>query len=293
MDTKALLSELFEAAYIVDEKRKILFWNKKCEEITGYKAKEIVGKYCYDNTLRHVTATGKRLCHDGCPLFDSIKTGNINVADVFLHHKEGYRVPVRIKTIPFYDESDGGYKAIEIFTDMQDEQELYKENKILKKETLIDSLTEVYNRKFLDYQITTCIKEFDVFGTPLGILFIDIDYFKNVNDIYGHDIGDKVLKNVSKNIKANVRKSDFVGRYGGEEFVVILRNISEEDIKIIAEKIRMLIQDSTFKINNNSINVTVSIGTAIQREGLNKDELLKIADTNMYKAKLNGRNNVV
>ena len=293
MDTKTLLSELFEAAYIVDENRKILFWNKKCEEITGYKAKEIIGKHCYDNTLRHVTATGKRLCHDGCPLFDSIRTGNINVADVFLHHKEGYRVPVRIKTIPFLDETDGLYKAIEIFTDMQDEQKLYKENKVLKKETLIDSLTEVYNRKFLDYQITTCIKEFDIFGTSLGILFIDIDHFKNINDNYGHNIGDEVLKTVSKNIKLNVRKNDFVGRYGGEEFVVILRDISENDLKKIAEKVRILIQDSTFKINNYSINVTVSIGTAVEKEGMNINELLKVADTNMYKAKLNGRNKVV
>ncbi len=293
MKTENLLPHLFEAAYIVDENRKIIYWNEISEKITGYKSEEVVGKYCYQNILRHVTDTGIRLCHQGCPLLNSIETKTINISKVYLHHKDGYRVPVTVKTIPYYDENDHMFKAIEVFTDMQDEKTLFKENKTLKREVLTDKLTQVYNRGFLDYQINTCIKEFNTFKTRFAILFLDIDFFKKVNDTYGHDAGDKVLTKIAKTISLNIRKNDFVGRYGGEEFVVILRDISEESMIQIAEKIRILIRGTDILFDDKLINVTVSIGCSYYREGLSQEEFLKEADANMYKAKETGRDKVV
>ena len=293
MNITKLLDNLHEAAYIVDQNRKIVYWNKPAEIITGYKAEEIIGKHCYDNILRHVTETGQRLCHNGCPLLDSINNKQINEANVFLHHKKGYRVPVSVKTIPFYDEQEQVYKAVEVFTDVKDESTLYQENKQLQKEVITDTLTGVYNRYFIDYQIDTCIHEFNTFNTPFGILFIDIDHFKKVNDTYGHDVGDKVLKAVSKTIELNIRQEDYIGRYGGEEFVVILRHVSKDNIYKIAEKLRILIQEIDIKDNDNMINITVSIGCSHYAHTLNKLEIIKSADKKMYEAKQTGRNKVV
>ncbi|XFA99120.1 diguanylate cyclase [Candidatus Izemoplasma sp. B36] len=293
MEITKLLEHLYEAAYIVDENRKILFWNKKAESITGYTKEEIIGKYCFDNILRHVTDSGQHLCHDGCPLFDSIKNNKINEAKVYLHHKKGYRVPVTVKTIPFYDEVDKKRKAIEVFTDIKNDKDLYVENKLLKQEVITDALTQVNNRYFIDYQLETCMREFDSFKTPFGVLFIDIDFFKKVNDQYGHAIGDLVLKAVSKTINLNIRYNDFVGRYGGEEFVVILRNITKEDLYNIAEKLRILIQEIEVNIEDISISVTVSIGCSHYIKPLTKEELIKDADKKMYQAKQSGRNKVI
>ena len=123
-----LLSYLYEGVYIVDSKRQIIFWNTGSEQITGYNAQEVINSHCYHNILRHVTEDGKELCFNGCPLHDTLATGNVNEANVFLHHKDGHRVPVTVKSIPLY-EGEKVVAAIEVFT----------ENSTMTKETIIEN----------------------------------------------------------------------------------------------------------------------------------------------------------
>lgn len=294
MDPKHLLNTLFEAAYIVDENRKILYWNDACETITGYTKDDVVGHYCYDNILRHVTEEGKQLCHDGCPLQDTIIRNVINEATVYLHHKKGYRVPVSVKTIPFYDDTDGTSKAIEFFTDVPSKAKLYQEHRKLKESSSIDTLTQLYNRAFIDYQIETSINEANTFDIGLGILFIDIDHFKKVNDTYGHQAGDQVIQMIAKTLALNVRSHDFVGRYGGEEFIVLLRDIDRSSLQMVAQKLRILVQEATTFIDDiKPLNVTISLGGAMLTKDLTKDAWIKQADEAMYQAKAQGRNRVV
>jgi diguanylate cyclase (GGDEF)-like protein/PAS domain S-box-containing protein len=294
MDHEKLLQNLFEGAYIVDDERKILTCNKVFEEITGYTKEDVVGKHCYNNILRHVSDSGKLLCHDGCPLQDSIRNNKVNDAKVYLHHKKGYRVPVQVRTIPFVDDESGKTFAIEIFTDYLKESKVYVENRKLKKDLITDGLTQVYNRRFFDYQLESSIKEYSIFNMPLALLFLDIDLFKLVNDTYGHEAGDRVLKSVAKSLLLNIRKGDFVGRYGGEEFVILLRNVTREEMGMVAEKLRLLISNTnTYLENNKSISVTVSIGAVYYQQGMSKEMLIKEADELMYQAKESGRNKVI
>lgn len=294
MDLKKITENLFEPAYLVDENRKIVAWNNECEKVTGYLASEVTGNYCYDNILRHITDNGKQLCHDGCPLQESIKSGKINSADVYLHHKEGYRIPVRVKTIPVTDNDGKISMALEVFTDKRDEDTLYRENRKLKMKMLTDPLTKLYNRRFMDYQIKMAFNEAQVFKTNPGIIFMDIDDFKNVNDTYGHETGDKVLKALANTIRHNVRQSDFPGRFGGEEFIVLIRDTSKDEILQIAEKLRKLIEMLTITTKNEEIlNITVSAGCAIMNEKDNPQTLIDEADKNMYTAKKQGKNKVV
>lgn len=294
MNPKDLLNTLFEAAYIVDEHRKIIYWNDACEAITGYTKEDVIGHYCYDNILRHVTEVGIQLCHNGCPLQDTITRGVINEATVYLHHKKGYRVPVSVKTMPFIDDTDGSLKGIEFFTDVPSKSKLYKENRKLKESSSIDSLTKLYNRAFIDYQIVTSINEANTFDIGLGILFIDIDHFKAVNDTYGHLAGDQVLQMISKTLALNVRAHDFVGRYGGEEFIILLRDIDRPSLQMVAQKLRILVQEATTFIDDiNPLNVTISIGGAMYSNTHTKATWVKQADNAMYQAKAQGRNRVV
>ena len=288
-----LLSNMFEGAYVVNAERKIIFWNKASEVITGYKEEEVVGKFCYNNILRHVTKEGVELCFNGCPLHNTLKTGVINKADVFLHHKDGHRVPVTVKSIPIYD-GDEIIASIEVFTDLNKQhRSAMKENRKLKEQLITDPLTMIPNRRYLDFYLDHMMIEKKKFDLQFGVLFFDIDFFKNVNDTYGHNVGDDILKLVSRTLKSNLRSDDKIGRWGGEEFISVMRVNDQNELFEIAEKLRILVSKSSFKIDNSTtINVTISIGGALVQNDDTIKSLIERADDNMYISKDTGRNKV-
>lgn len=289
-DQQAFMSHLYEGVYIVDKKRKIVFWNSGSEQITGYMADEVINSHCYHNILKHVDKAGNQLCLNGCPLQDTLDTGKINENEVFLEHKLGYRIPVQVKTMPLYDGSGHIYAAVEVFTDMRFNQTQYHQNKKLMKIIHTDELTSLYNRKYLDFQLNQLVEESKTFNTSFGLLFIDIDHFKNVNDQYGHNVGDGVLKVISNTIKSNVRPGDVVGRWGGEEFIAIIKTDDLEQLHEVAERIRLLCASSTFKDQKIELNVTISLGGSIYKSQENLKDLIHKVDQLMYESKKQGRN---
>ena len=289
-----LLSYLYEGVYVVDQHRKIVFWNKGSEEITGYSAEEVTESYCYNNILRHVSEDGKNLCFDGCPLHHTLATGELQEADVFLHHKEGHRIPVKVKSIPIYDSEENIVAAIEVFTDERYKKDTYSENRKLKELLVTDPLTKISNRRYLDFHLESCKKEADEFETTFGLLFFDIDKFKGVNDTYGHDIGDEILKLMSRTISSNIRGDDKIGRWGGEEFIAVIKIDHLGGLEKIANKLRLLVSKSEHKLENDEeLRVTVSIGGTLYKPGESLIELVKRADSYMYQAKEKGRNRVI
>lgn len=292
LDALAIFENMYDGVYIVDKDRKILYWNKGSEKITGYKAKEVVNSHCYHDILHHVTVDGFNLCQNGCPLTQTLQTGEILENDVFLHHKLGHRVPVTVKTMPVYDKNKNIVACVEVFTDTRYKKSKYEENLELKKLVELDPLTKLYNRRYIDFLISSAIKEYNEFKIDFGLLFIDIDDFKKVNDTFGHLAGDEVLKTLAKTLQENIKPHDFAGRWGGEEFVIIMKNPTLETLKKQAEKIRVLCQNSVMKQRNNDISVTVSIGGAIFEETDTSETLVDRADHLMYKSKSLGKNKV-
>jgi diguanylate cyclase (GGDEF)-like protein len=169
----------------------------------------------------------------------------------------------------------------------------YGDKRKLNDLLIRDELTKVYNRKYLDFQIKNIMKEAIEFNSTFGILFFDIDHFKNVNDTYGHNIGDEVLKMVSSTINSNIRNIDILGRWGGEEFIAIVRVDKIDELKMIAEKLRIKVSESTYLIDSKrKISVTISIGGTLFDKNDDISKLISRADSNMYNSKENGRNNV-
>jgi diguanylate cyclase (GGDEF)-like protein/PAS domain S-box-containing protein len=284
------MENLYEGVYVVDKDRKILFWNEGCEKITGYQSSEVVNTFCFNNILQHVDQSGKSLCAVECPLSGTIDSGKVLERDVFLHHKMGYRVPVTVKSIPVFDEFKNVIAAIEVFTDARFKESKLEENRQLKKIIDIDPLTKIYNRRFIDFQLETVLKEYEEFKSPFGIIFIDIDHFKNVNDTYGHTVGDEILKVVTKTIGNNIRPSDVVGRFGGEEFIVIAKRIELNTLKVLCERIRVLCKNSYYNFKKKKLSVTISIGATLYNGSETINELIARADKLMYKSKDTGRN---
>jgi len=157
---------------------------------------------------------------------------------------------------------------------------------------LLDPLTELANRRYIELNIQTKLDEMRRYGRPFGILFMDIDHFKKVNDLHGHDIGDKVLIMVSNTFIKNVRASDIVGRWGGEEFLAIIPNINEEQLLFTANKLRVLVEQSGFSLDSGIVQVTVSIGATLAQPKDTTETLLERADKLLYYSKATGRNRV-
>jgi diguanylate cyclase (GGDEF)-like protein/PAS domain S-box-containing protein len=289
---KDILDNVYSGVYLVDCERRINYWNKGAEEITGYTADGMLAHFCYDNFLMHVDEEGKVLCHDGCPLAATIQDGKEREAHVYLRHKNGYRVPVMVHASPLRDQNGEITGAIETFSDNTALFDARQNITHLSDELMKDNLTGISNRKYAEIMISDGIKDFVSAGINSGLIFLDIDHFKQINDTCGHDTGDLILKMIAKTIANNVRANDIVARWGGEEFVVLLDHINPKAVTRVAEKIRKLVAASSYRDGDRVITATISIGATLLQPGDTVDSAIKRADQLMYQSKEAGRNTV-
>jgi diguanylate cyclase (GGDEF)-like protein len=165
---------------------------------------------------------------------------------------------------------------------------------ILEKSARTDGLTGLYNRKFLEELVQTIVAQAKRNSIRYGILMIDIDYFKMVNDTHGHDVGDEAIRVIAQTLRENIRSSDIAIRYGGEEFMILLYNCDDAYVTEIAEKIRVAFSQKQISKNNITFSKTISIGASIfPTQTENFWECVKYADISLYEAKNSGRNKVV
>lgn len=157
-----------------------------------------------------------------------------------------------------------------------------------KQMSITDPLTKLFNRRHFETEFDREFKRSKRYNNPLSIAIADIDFFKQVNDNYGHSCGDYVLKEVAYLIANNFRQTDLIFRYGGEEFVIILTETSGENALIPLERLRKKVENHNFKFNNQNIKITLSIGVASKAE--THQEMFDEADKYLYYAKKSGRN---
>jgi|MudIll2142460700_1097286.scaffolds.fasta_scaffold80519_1 diguanylate cyclase (GGDEF)-like protein/PAS domain S-box-containing protein len=287
---KKIIDNLHDGLYFVDRDRKITFWNKAAERISGFSSAEVVGRSCADNILTHVDGDGNAICTGMCPLAGCIADGNPREAEVYMHHKDGHRIPVYVRTSALTDNEDKVVGGIELFTDISNQSVNELRVKELEKMALLDNLTQLANRNYIERELHSRFEENKRYNVPFGILFIDIDHFKNVNDTYGHDVGDVVLKYIANTFVTNTRAFDLYGRWGGEEFIGIIRNITSRGLEQLGNKLRLLAQNSYVIHENDKLHVTISIGATLVKDGDTIDSLIKRADTLLYHSKASGRN---
>ena len=212
---KRILDSLYDGVYLVDPDRRITYWNWGAERITGYRADEAVGRRCQDDFLVHVDDRGNSLCLDGCPLSWTMANGQPQETEVYLQHKDGYRVPISVRATPIRDETGRVVGAVEVFSDNSRLAAMTDLNKELRQLSLLDPLTEIGNRRFLEQQLMGRLNEQDRYGWRVGVLFVDVDHFKEVNDRNDHIVGDRVIRMVARTLANGIRSFDTVGRWGG------------------------------------------------------------------------------
>jgi len=287
---KNVLEELHDGLYILDRERVIRYWNRAAERITGFSASEVLGKPCSADILTHMDAEGNNLCQGDCPVSEVLKTGRNTDAEVYLHHKEGHRKPVSVRVSPMRDEQGHIVGAVELFTDLTGKEALMLRVKELEALAMMDSLTELPNRRYMEKELAIRVAERKRFGVPFGVLFIDIDHFKTFNDTWGHDVGDRVLKYVARTFTSNSRPFDVYGRWGGEEFIGLVRNVHADGLAEIGERLRMLVAGSYILEQGEKLAVTVSMGATVFKDGDTARSVVERADALLYESKASGRN---
>ena len=290
IDYKDLIENISDGLYLVDHDRKIIYWNRVAEAITGYGPEEVLGRRCRDNILIHVDKDGKSLCRGSCPIDGTLEDGRYRDARVYLHHKDGHRVPVWIRAAPLRDTAGNIIGGAELFTDLSAGNAITERIQELERFSFLDNLTQLANRRFVEMELDSRVSELNRYGVTFGVIFMDIDHFKRVNDTYGHAVGDRVLKTVARTFINTARPSDMMGRWGGEEFVGILQRIDAEGLHQAAERIRNLVETSHIQEDGQMVNVTVSIGGTLSRATDTAQSIVKRADELLYRSKNNGRN---
>lgn len=290
---KEILNSLQDGIYYLDRDRTITYWNRGAEQITGYTAERVIGRSCRSNILNHVNEQGVVLCNDHCPMAATMRDGEPREVYVYLHHAEGHRVPVQIRSSPIRDQAGNIIGAVETFSKGTSPETAERRFRKLQQTALLDPLTEIGNRRHLESRLKMRMVDFTENKIPFGLLFCDIDHFKSLNDTFGHNLGDKVLRMVAQTLRANIRESDTMGRWGGEEFMVILQNIDASSLLMIGEKLLHLVRQSHLTLPDNRIlSTTISIGGTLVQKIDSIDSVVDRADRLMYQSKASGRDRI-
>lgn len=285
-----LMDHLQEGVYFVDSTRTIQYWNRGAEKLTGYRRDDVLGRCCAMNILSHVNGEGEHMCTGSCPLVASMTDGEPRCTEAYMLHKEGHRVPVLIRTSPIRDSSGAIVGALESFTDSTERIAALDRITTLEHESLICPLTLVGNRRYAEMMLADKLAERDRYGRSFGIVIIDVDHFKQINDRYGHAVGDVTLKLVAATIRNDLRATDFIGRWGGEEFMVLLQTDKREELEKSANRLRVLVLNTAKQVSRNHITLTISAGAALADSVDTSVSLMKRADDALYVSKRQGRN---
>lgn len=286
-----LIDNLNDGVYFVDRKRRIHYWSRGAERLTGYNRKEVAGRCCADNILVHVDEHGRALCTGMCPLSHTMEDGQAReCALIYFKHKEGHRVPVKVYAAPIRNEQGEIIGAVESFHTAETLPSVLDEIQTLKRELYYCPLTGVANRRYAEDCLPQKYEDVLQGRGKAGVLLIDVDHFKSYNDKYGHHVGDLVLKMVARTLANALRSFDIIARWGGEEFIVLMPAMIESDVESTANRLRVLVERSSREISQERITATVSIGGVFVREHRDFAEAVQEADRLMYVCKRNGRN---
>lgn len=286
---KKVLDNLYDGICFLDGERRVTYWNRGAELLTGYTETEAMERRCAE-IFMHLNAEGTSFCVQGCPIEETLRDGRKREVESFFHHKDGHMVPVCLRVAPIRDAQGQTVVAVEVSGDHSPRFALRQQLEQLHKLALCDPLTTLANRRYVEMNLNSRLEEMRRYGWHFGLLFIDIDRFKEINDTHGHEAGDRVLKMVANTLLNSARSFDVIGRWGGEEFVAILANVSRDKLVMIADRFRHLVEQSSFRLGDGVIRVTVSIGATISGLDDTSESIVQRADGLMYESKKAGRN---
>ena len=288
----SLANRLFDGLVQVDSVGRIQFWNLAAGRITGYPSTLVVGRPFQEQPARHLTEDGAPLRDPAVDVLMTARDGQSRDGLAHMTHADGFPLTLLTHTMPLSGKNGKIEGAVEIFTDNKALIAAYRSSHSTEETILFDPLTGIGNRPHIESKIRAALQGEYQDGAHFGLLFIDIDHFKEFNDTFGHLTGDKVLRLAANTLRQNLRGSDSCGRWGGEEFIVLINTINADGLRLVAEKLRQAVANGCVTERGQQLGVTISIGASLAREGDTLQTLVDRADHLMYESKRLGRNRV-
>ena len=286
-----MLESLYDGFQIIDADQRVIAWNFGLEKLTGHPAAERLGRPWSPAVLNYSGQDGRALPLEECPLHQAIQEGGPVTLASQVPRVDGRMLQVEIQSIPLIDERGHWHGAVEIVRDFtRSGGKRPQEFRELQLAASRDALTSVANRGELETQLTAMVKQFHHQPEQTcSLIFVDCDHFKQVNDTYGHTVGDKVLIELAHLLQHETYSGEVVGRYGGEEFVILCPGTDLETAARRAERLRTAI--SRMKIARQpNLHVTASFGVTEIETGDSVESVLRRADKALYSSKEQGRN---
>lgn len=310
MKCDLVLNNIFTGICILKEDYSVVIWNHLMENISRISSTEIIGKnigdHCPKFKSESITLRLDMVLDGGAPIvFSSIMHKNLyNNEELFLETiaspitmDDGSKAilltvkdvtELNLQIIKYRNMKDKALAEVDIRKAI--ESKLIETNSNLTLMANTDLLTKLYNRRFVIDKIEEELERTKRFGGNMSIVLADIDFFKNINDSYGHDCGDYVLKELSAVLQDNIRTIDTLARWGGEEFLFLLPETDTTQSVMLANKLRKTIQNMNLKYNEQPINITMTFGiSAYDDSCITMDDIIKNADIALYNGKNDGR----
>lgn len=282
----AISAAVGEGIFVIGRRGESIYVNRSACQLTGYRAEELLSSNIHSLIHRHGSEdTGGR-----CPILKTLETGVPYEGDEWFTRSDGSRFPVVVTSRPMLENS----RIAGVVTVFRDITERKKMEKRLSHLATVDELTGLLNRRALLSAISAEIARQHRSGGHSAVMMIDFDHFKQINDTYGHDAGDRVLQHVSDIARKCLREIDLLGRIGGEEFAALLPNTDLEGARILAERLRERVERSSTRSEaGDEITMTLSVGICeLKQNERDASDVLRRADGALYKAKQGGRNRV-
>ncbi len=287
-----ILNQLQDGVIAVNRERRIVYWNKAAAQIAGIESEEALGKLCAEDLPRFFDAEGVNICKTKCPVELTLKDGAIRTLDAYIQHKDGFRIQSSLRVIPVFREDGEIIGAMEVFANTSPKITIPLAVAELERMALIDGDTGIAGKPYLDMTLNIRLEEFQKFGLPFGLIYVDVDNYNKTLEKYGRFNAGKILRLVARTLHKNVRYFDIVGRWSTEEFLVILLNIDESRLDIVANKLRLLIAESYITTETGMLSATVSMGASIVQRYDTVEALVKRTEQLMLHSKWLGKNKV-
>ncbi|MCW5980707.1 MAG: diguanylate cyclase [Bryobacteraceae bacterium] len=269
---RSLLDEIDDGLYVVDRERRIAYWNHGAERITGYLTQDVTGRLCEADLLMHCDEEGAPLCGKACPLRQVMDSGHASSATVYLRHRHGHRIPVRVQAHAVHGPDGRIAGALEVFerANLTARPELFA----LEGHGGGDRTTGAANRAYGEMKLEYALAEMDRFGTPTGWIGVELDGVKDLDHRFGQRFIDSAMNMMARTLEANVGAYDVVTRWERCGFRVLIQGCSSEGAAQLARRLAALIKASNVEWWGDPLSVTASAAATLVRpkEGMESVE---------------------
>jgi len=271
---RAILESLPSGVYAVDRERKLLFWNDGAERITGYLRQEVIGRHCQENLLMHCDLTYHCLCGPECPLLATMHDGRSREAQLFLRHKDGERIPVRVRAVPLRDSAGSIVGAVETFDEQHPTCNPRVHPNAQTVPNHVEQTTGVSDRQSTELYLRASVRDFAEDRVPFSVLRMVIDDLNGFRKTHGAVAGDRIVHMVAVTLSKNLRDGDIAGHWAEDQFVAILLDCPAAALAQIAEQLKRAIESTEILWWGDRLCITTSAGGATVREGDTAESLL-------------------